>query len=419
MAITPLGYEETGMWVRVGEQNLTGGADSQPTSLNASQPRLTYKRTGSRNSVNTPGFFAFGPGRRLPANPFTFALEKATYLQGSRYRYTPDLKPNQYGYHKSLQTGALLASLGYTSLRADKTVPSDLDAQCRNELLAEVKKMKINLAQLFAERQKTANTVGDAAMKLVTAFGRLRRGDFKGAASAMGVPPARRGQSRFSRDYAKRGAKALGGGWLSLQYGWKPILNDVHGAAEHLATLGLQPVYVTTRKSKKRITPGDSFTYTKQESLETRKLIEGSRVTVVKYGVTYHKSPNPNQTLKEVGITNPALLAWELLPYSFVVDWFLPIGSWISTFDATLGLEFHSGYKTLFSKVATTYTESASGRYGSYIDENHGTAAFEEVYCQRTKLTSFPLPALPRFKDPTSLSHMVTSLALLTKTFKR
>lgn len=30
-----------------------------------------------------------------------------------------------------------------------------------------------------------------------------------------------------------------------------------------------------------------------------------------------------------LGLNNPALITWELIPFSFVVDWFLPVGTWI------------------------------------------------------------------------------------------
>lgn len=31
-----------------------------------------------------------------------------------------------------------------------------------------------------------------------------------------------------------------------------------------------------------------------------------------------------------VGLMDPLSVAWELVPFSFVLDWFLPIGSWLS-----------------------------------------------------------------------------------------
>lgn len=31
-----------------------------------------------------------------------------------------------------------------------------------------------------------------------------------------------------------------------------------------------------------------------------------------------------------LGLTNPELVAWELVPYSFVADWFIPLGDWMA-----------------------------------------------------------------------------------------
>jgi hypothetical protein len=33
---------------------------------------------------------------------------------------------------------------------------------------------------------------------------------------------------------------------------------------------------------------------------------------------------------RSLGLVNPLEIAWEVVPYSFVVDWFLPVGSYIA-----------------------------------------------------------------------------------------
>jgi hypothetical protein len=311
------------------------------------------------------------------------------------------------------------SGLGYGPLQAERTIPSNLDAQARNELLNAIKNMNVNLAQAYAEKQKTADMVGTTAMNIANAMINLRRGNFRGAANALGVPPPRRGQSRFSREYAKRGADAVAGGWLSLQYGWKPAMADVFGACETLANAGREPLKITTTTKKRVITPMDFFESSKSQDKVTTRRIIGQRVTTAKYGVTYQRDPHPLTSMKEVGITNPAVLAWELIPYSFVVDWFLPIGDFISAWDATIGLNFVSGYRTLFSKSVSNYRTQSYGRFSSYVDSDFQQSSFKAVFCKRTPLTGFPAAALPVFKNPVSLDHMANGLALLVKSFRK
>lgn len=49
------------------------------------------------------------------------------------------------------------------------------------------------------------------------------------------------------------------------------------------------------------------------------------------------KINNPDLLLPaKVGLTNPLSVAWELIPFSFVVDWFLPIGKYLDALDVPL-----------------------------------------------------------------------------------
>jgi hypothetical protein len=139
----------------------------------------------------------------------------------------------------------------------------------------------------------------------------------------------------------------------------------------------------------------------------------------------YYAVPNEFlKTLSEGGITNPALVAWELLPWSFVVDWFLPIGNFISSWDAVAGLQYQKGAKT------TCWENFQDGtKAGRTLTLNNGQTilktessqwlTYHSVHIQRAPQGSFPSPALPEFKNPVSPEHMANLLALLISTFGR
>lgn len=50
--------------------------------------------------------------------------------------------------------------------------------------------------------------------------------------------------------------------------------------------------------------------------------------------------------LNSIGMANPAEVLWELVPLSFVWDWFMPVGSFLQSLSATAGLDFLGGYTT-------------------------------------------------------------------------
>jgi hypothetical protein len=134
---------------------------------------------------------------------------------------------------------------------------SSIDRKARDKLLENLKDQKVNLAQAFVEREETVKTVASTAKTIASVLTNLHKGNFSGAAKALGIKPPKRGQRKFLKEYANDTANAVGNGWLALQYGWKPLLNDVYGAAETLAqaSLGVENkngVYTTTSGQSKK-----------------------------------------------------------------------------------------------------------------------------------------------------------------------
>lgn len=121
-----------------------------------------------------------------------------------------------------------------------------------------------------------------------------------------------------------------------------------------------------------------------------------------------------NETLANaasIGLLNPAQVAWELVPYSFVVDWFLPVGSFLETLTDTAGLTFVSGVQT-YRVVSQFQSEFTPPSYswpkwsGSFSATNHIKAI------QRQALGGWPAP-LPYVKNPLSTIHVASGLALI------
>lgn len=129
--------------------------------------------------------------------------------------------------------------------------------------------------------------------------------------------------------------KELANGWLELEFGWKPLVQDVYAAVElyrnGLASRG-QMVVATGSKSGYYKPVGSSFE-NRYSNLIQNQL--APRIKSRSYGVV--RDPNLF-TLNELGLANPALLAWQLLPFSFVVDWFLPISQILGMMSNRIGI---------------------------------------------------------------------------------
>lgn len=63
--------------------------------------------------------------------------------------------------------------------------------------------------------------------------------------------------------------------------------------------------------------------------------------------------------LEQFGLANPTAVAWELVPFSFVADWFVGIGDYLAAQTALLGLEVLDGGTSQLS--VRTYTTRVTG----------------------------------------------------------
>lgn len=298
-----------------------------------------------------------------------------------------------------------------------------LEARARARILSKIKNTNVNLSQMFAERQQTVNLIASTAKNMAKAMSLLRRGQFSRAANALGVPTLKGSEKKFSQTFSTNPASAASSGWLQLQYGWQPLLSDVYGSALAIAEAPFRKSCGTVRTEMTSDISEKSLTWSTDGSLSKDRI--ASSTLKVKMACTYQYSNPDLHDAASLGLTNPALLAWELLPYSFVVDWIVPIGSAISNLDATVGCDFVSGFtvKVLEQNVSTTVrgkgrlTTFSDGNYQDYSGTQKGSKWRKQI--DLAPDSQFPAAAFPSFKNPLSTNHMFTALALLQTAFKR
>jgi hypothetical protein len=285
--------------------------------------------------------------------------------------------------------------------------PSIYDATLGNAALIaarlKLKRASVDLGVAFFERKQTARLLGDTATALARSFNHLKRGNVRQAMRDLGLS---------SKDKEPRGS-SVPNKWLELQYGWKPLLSDVFGACEALEQRDKADWRVTARATKK--SKGFwSKSWIREES--------GVGVAVAERSNFTRLDALPDRellgSLTSLGITNPLLIAWELVPYSFVVDWAFPIGDWLSSLDALLGYSTVSISSTDYTKCSwkekgVPYTEANWGR-----TSNSYEGSKEVVKVVRQASNGVPLPTFPSIKDAQSLGHMANGLALLASAFR-
>jgi hypothetical protein len=377
-----------------------------------------------RTWVRTPGYKALMKKKRkrdrfnLPMNNFDFysRISNGSFGSITQRLMPPATSPGPLEYEVYGSTDGVAGVASYPYGHPDIPLPMPpidldaLDAQARFKSLSDIKDQKVNIVQAFAERGQTVRLIGETINRLNTSIVSLKRGNFGAAAKALGVDPGARRIRKYKKSWSEDQSKALANGWLELQYGWRPLLSDIYGSAETLAQQNVREVRNISKTRVTRIV--NTKTVIPPYGGRPSATYHIERKVTIKY-VIYFSTPASNHSLTQIGLTNPLLIAWELTPWSFVADWFLPLGNYISSLDAASGLDFEKGCCTTFEKLTLT-GRSRSGPAEPGIEWlGEATTDTVEVRCKRRAFSAFPSASLPRFKNPFSTVHVLNAIALL------
>lgn len=191
------------------------------------------------------------------------------------------------------------------------------DLRVLNKLAESVRGHSFDLGVNMAEIHKTYGTIASNLRSIGSALYSLKRGRVSDALRALGS-----GRGPVGRRRPKSlVAKDLSGRWLETQYAFMPLVSQSFEAAKALESL-----------TKPRTLTFNAGVSTKRKTIEWSDSLPNYRYKV---HVTYSSRLRAElyetmSTMRSLGLANPAEVAWEVVPYSFVVDWFLPIGSYIS-----------------------------------------------------------------------------------------
>jgi hypothetical protein len=305
-------------------------------------------------------------------------------------------------------------SCGLTVDKNYFTVGSDMlpvqeDTTARAAALAfyeEIGSVKLNLSQAFAERQQTIDLVASTVSSLVSGYRDLRKGRNPFNPNGRRLKPL------------KHGTKAMADRWLEYSYGWVPLVQDVYSAFE---LQKLEPPTLIVKKSRSKsftetnhgVPHGSPFDNGISQKTESRSRVD--RCTLrAKVTVNSPAASFANQ----VGLTNPALLAWELLPYSFVVDWFYPVGTWLEMQTALYGVSITDASTTRSSRFYGTASVTTYTKPGITSASVNGRGASRMILVRKNRVTGLISVPTPKLKNPLSVSHALSALALFRQVFK-
>lgn len=249
----------------------------------------------------------------------------------------------------------------------------------------------VALGNAIGEWRSSVSMIARRAMMLRTAWKRVRALDPFGAIEALAVPPdtaykmrselvrkghvrrgRKRGHMRVQRHKYVSYEHYLSSMWLELHFGFVPLMGDIHDSIKVLSNPVHNPTRVSYAGSNHRVVSQSGYYTARGNAVDRCRIFANVRVD------------NPNLALAErMGLVNPLAIAWELTPFSFVVDWFTNVGQIVESITDLAGL----------SLEASGRTQKTHGS-GSLVASSGGT-----VY-QRMSLETFEMKRSPGISTP-------------------
>lgn len=363
--------------------------------------------TYSEVTTNTPGFQKLKKGGLpLPLNSYFFSRidGKSPFTNTYNGVSTQRGSFGFGGFNAACDTGFYQLTVG-GSRSGSWDSRSRVHQIVSNKLNQATRDSPIDLGVSLGEYRETAGLVAGAMKKTFDAYKALKRHNFS---DALKVVTGRR--NKHYTDAAKAAADA----WLGYTYGVKPLMNDVYGAMERLQSdKDILDIHVVRASHRTRVSGTAQL-----NGGQYHGLVEGSMRGKGKY--TFYVENPLLFTLDQIGVINPLSLGWELIPLSFVVDWFIPIGGFLRGVVPPPGIHSVSGYTYVKAQgLCKEFTDMPPG-YGGWVPApGWKTGATSKEFMKDRKVFSgFPSYHLMVPDLSLNKSQIMSGLSLLTQLLK-
>lgn len=270
----------------------------------------------SKTWSGTDGKYA---GSKLVWNPYQ--------MTGRSSRQTPGTDPRYPNYY----LGTMWGPSGVTWTSNDTLA-------LLGKLSGRAKGHTFNMGVAIGTSHQTFALVQGTLSRCVKSVHALKRGRVDLALKALGASPRgyhgkiyRQGPDgrRLPPDVLELTTKDVSALWLEIQYGWKPLIHDVHESMVAFSKIANKPRKTLIRVSMVKPAP-DLIS----QNYYAKWRIESSQSRMIIWEMTEFLSQP-----RELGLQDPASVAWELLPWSFVADWFIPISTYLDAYNVIPALQ--------------------------------------------------------------------------------
>lgn len=203
--------------------------------------------------------------------------------------------------------------------------------------------------------------------------------------------------------------------WLEYRYGWRPLVFEAKNLIDAASKAGSQRrvrFVVSEYEKNDEVTEDNTFVDQRQKVHNYDKGFDEARVVA---GLLVSWDSPFKDFSDTAGMNRILETAWELVPYSFVVDWFLNVGDYIAA-RSNRSFEVEGSWVTVHRRQERIreYTNwSPNVTFPYYTDYAYYTGAkCGRILKTRTRYANPPLGLLPQIDVNLNVSKLTDLLAL-------
>lgn len=309
----------------------------------------SYKKGAKGNFVDpTPYYFC--RQRIVGANCVRVKMDYEIF---QAYANPRGWYPGGYSNEKWVRTPTILAPLSNFS-QEQQAMVDKIKPHVTQALYEQVSKEldDYDLLTEVAEVRQTASLIHDAAQRLTSfTLGVLKRKP-KLILSALGVKPSKR-RSRHVRGilnhYARQRGRvedAAGDIWLRYRYGFTPLIGSVNDALRALSAYDRDKIVTrsqATMSDSSYIVDGEGFVATSYTGFKVyQRRVHKTDVSVRAYGF-WTGLNGLVQSIRGTRLLDFVQTGWELIPFSFAVDWFYDLSAYLNSQRVDSRIQWLSG----------------------------------------------------------------------------
>lgn len=282
-------------------------------------------------------------GNFVTPTPYSRTITSWRLGSSRRYSYTTDDVP----YVSSYTVNSSSINTGKQEVIIDTISKKDFNAL----LVESFQQNVLNLSMMAKDLYDASNMALDYFKRVNRCWKNLKRGNF------------RKAFKDFSGSRSL--SKGMANNWLAFQYGVLPTIRSVQDGFAAANNQKAQTVRFVSTVSGERVI--------KYRSPNQYVNVYGTyRMKQSIRGFRYFTTTD---SIRSLLVTNQVEVAWDATPYTFLLDWFVPIGSYLSQFGYATNLRANTGCNSTLSIVEESGASSGTDSKGRlvYINEEVST----------------------------------------------